>query len=99
MWTLGKRSGENSLNVSVKKYNDKTLIHIRHYFKIKDDDRWYPTKKGVALTLEEWDKFNESFVDIDAEVKRLRSKNEQVKPIFTKGTKRDLQSAFGGNNE
>ena len=99
MWTLGKRSGENSLNVSVKEYNGKTLVHIRHYFKIKDNDRWYVTRKGVALTLEEWDKFNESFVAIDAEVRRLRCKNEQVEPVPPTTVKRDFQSAFVGENE
>ena len=56
-------------------------------------------KKGVALNLNEWDKFVESLVDIDAKVRQLRCKNEQVEPIPPTATKRNLQSAFGGEDE
>ena len=45
MWTLGKRSGEKTLNVLVKEYEGQALIHFRHYFKASGQDRWYPTKK------------------------------------------------------
>ena len=99
MWTLGKRSGENALNLVVKKYEGQVLIHFRHFFKASGEDRWYPTKRGVTLTLGEWDNLKESFVHIDAEVRRLRCENEQVKPVPPKGIKRDLQSAFGGEDE
>ena len=98
MWTLGKRSGEKALNVLVKEYEGQVLIHFRHYFKASGQDRWYPTKKGVALTLEEWDNLIEAFVSIDAEVRRLRCKNEQIDPLPPKGIKRNLQSLFGGED-
>ena len=99
MWTLGKRKGENALKVVVKEYDGQVLIHFRHYCKVSGEDRWYPTKKGVALNLNEWDKFVESLVDIDAKVRQLRCKNEQVEPIPPTATKRNLQSAFGGEDE
>ena len=99
MWTLGKRNGENALNVVAKEYDGQVLIHFRHYFKVSGEDRWYPTKKGVALNLSEWDKFVESLVDIDAKVRQLRCKNEQVEPIPPTGIKRNLQSAFGGEDD
>ena len=99
MWTLGKRSGEKALNVLVKEYKGQVLIHFRHYFKATGQDRWCPTKKGVALTLEEWDNLIEAFVSIDAEVRRLPCKNEQIEPLPPKGIKRNLQSAFGGEDE
>ena len=94
MWTLGKRNGENALKVVVKEYEGQVLIHLRHYFKAAGEDRWYPTKKGVALTLEEWDNLTESFVSIDAEVRRFRCKNSQVDQVPPKGIKRFLQTAF-----
>ena len=65
----------------VKEYDGHVLIHFRHYSKVSGEDRWYPTKKGVALSLGEWDKFVESLVEIDAKVKQLCCKNEQVEPI------------------
>ena len=90
MWTLGKRSGENALNVVVKEYDGQILIHFRHYFKATGEDRWYPTKKRVTLNLAEWDTFNQSFLDIGCEVRRLRCKNEQVKSPTSKGIERGL---------
>ena len=99
MWSLGQRGNENSIRVMVKEFHGKIRVHIRHYFKTKDEDRWYPTKKGVALSLEEWDKFNEKLATIDSEVRRLRSQNEQVAPVPPTGVKIDLQSAFGGSHE
>ena len=76
MWTA-----ENSLKVTVKEFDGKVLNHFRHYFKVAGEDRWYPTRKGVALNLNEWDTFLESLIDIDAKVRQLRCKNEQVEPI------------------
>ena len=73
MWTLGERGSKNCIRVTVKECQDEIKIHIRHYSKVNDGVRWYPTKKGVALSLEEWDKFNEEFAAIDSEVLRLRS--------------------------
>ena len=70
-----------------------------HYFKAPGKDRWYPVKKGVTLTLEEWDNFNESYIDIDAAVRRLRCKNEQIEHLPPKGIKRYLQSVFGREDE
>ena len=99
MLTLGKRNAENALNVVAKEYEGQVLIHIRHYFKATGEDRWYPTKKGITLNLEEWDKFTEVFSEVDSEVRQLRLKNEEAEPVFTIGTKRNLQSAFGGDYE
>ena len=99
MWNLRKCSGDKDFRVVVKEYEGQVLIHFRHYFKASGEDRWYPTKKGVTLTLEEWDNLNESFVSIDAEVRRLRCKNEQVDPVPPKGIKRHLQSTSGGEDE
>ena len=39
MWTLGKRNGENALNVAAKDYDGQVLIHLRHYFKAAGEDR------------------------------------------------------------
>ena len=72
MWTLSERGSDNCIRVTVK-CQDEIKIHIRHNSKVKYGVRWYPTKKGVALSLEEWDKFNEEFAAIDSEVLRLRS--------------------------
>ena len=99
MWTLGKRNEENALNVVDKEYDGQVLIHLRHYSKATGEDRWYPTKKGVTLNLAEWDTFNQSFVEIDCEVRRLRCKNAQVQSPPFRGIKIYSNSAFGGEDE
>ena len=85
--------------IKILEWWSRNTIHFRHYFKAAGEDRWYPTKKGVTLTLEEWDNLNESFVSIVTEVRRLRCKNEQVDPVPPKGIKRHLQSTSGGEDE
>ena len=99
MWTLGERGRVYSIKVDVSEFQEKLKVHIRHYRKSVEEgeEQWYPTKRGIALDLEEWDTLSEQFIAIDTEVRRLRSRNEDVKPIFGGGIKRDLQSAFGAN--
>ena len=63
------------------------------------EDRWYPTKKRVALNLGKWDKLVESLVYVDAKVRQLLCKNERVEPIPPTGIKRNLQSAFGREDD
>ena len=46
MWTLGKRNGENALNVVVKEYDGQVLIHLRHYFKLLGKIVGIQRKKG-----------------------------------------------------
>ena len=100
MWTLGVREEyDTRIDVRVGEYNDQVKIHFRHYNYNPKKERWFPTKRGVALNLDEWDKFAESFVAIDGKVRQLRCKNEQTEPVPPESLKRDLQSAFGGDYE
>ena len=99
MWTLGKRNGENALSIVVKEYDGQVLIHLRYYSKATGEDLWYPTKKGVTLNLAEQDTFNQSFLNIDCEVRRLRCKNVQVQSPPSRGIKRYSDSAFGEEDE
>ena len=81
-WTLGKREKYNTrIDVRVKKYEGRLQIHFRHFDYNKEEDFWYATKKGVALSLEEWDKFVNNFQAIGLEVRRLRCQNKEVEAI------------------
>ena len=46
IWSLGQRGNDSGINVTVKEYQGQTNIHILYHHKTKDEDRWYPTKKG-----------------------------------------------------
>ena len=56
-------------------------------------------QKKVALDLGEWNKFVKFLVYIDGKVRQQHCKNEQVEPMPPTGIKRNLQSAFGGEDD
>ena len=82
MWTLGERSGSKSqrrsrIVVNLSEYKGKTKIHFRRfiYSKKDDDERWFPTERGVALNLEEWETFLDNFEEINYHVQNIRGVN------------------------
>lgn len=88
-WTLGKREKYNTrIDVRVKKYQGKIQIHFRHFDYDNEEDHWYATHKGVALTPNEWDKFVDNFQAIGLEVQRLRSQKEKVEAVHPKKAKK-----------
>ena len=100
MWILGYRGKDNiaSIRVTVTRFEGQVKIHVRHFLKRVNRDDWYSTKRGITLNLDEWDKF-ENFEAIDLEVRRIRSHNDQIAAVPPTGIKRDLQSAFGNEDE
>ena len=62
---------EGTLNLSVSQYQGMTLIDIRKYF--EKDGNVLPTKRGISLTVEQWDallsKLEDIKVYIEEEVK------------------------------
>ena len=95
MWHLGERRS-GSIWVSVGKFKDQVKINIRHHFQ-HSPGAWQATKKGVALTLEEWDKLKEEFDNIDVEVRRVRNESGHVSPLSISRDRTDghLLSPFG----
>ena len=101
MWTLGDRSGSKTrlrsrIVVNLSEYEGKPKIHFRHFDYNKKHDRWFPSERGVALNLEEWETFLYNFADIDFKIRRLRSENDQATSIPSARVKRNLCSTFGG---
>ena len=81
MWTLGERSGSKSqlrsrIVVNLSEYEGKPKIHFRRFeYSKKHGERWFPTERGVALNLEEWETFLDNFAEIDYQIRR---RSEQV---------------------
>ena len=67
-WNVGARC----IKASVKTYQGEVRVHLRHYA----EDR-VPTKKGVALTAEEWQDVKLLIPNIDAE---LLSQQKTLQP-------------------
>ena len=95
MWTLGKCIRENALKLVVQEFEGQVLIYFQHYFKSLGEDHWYLMKKEWRWL---W-RSGMSCININAKVMHLHHKNEQLDPLPPKGIKRNLQSAFGGEDE
>jgi len=56
--------------VSVKDFKGRVYVNIREYYQ-HESGEMRPGKKGIALSVEQWNKFKEHFDDIDKAVKEL----------------------------
>ena len=52
--------------VCVNEWQGATQIHIRNYFKVPENGNLIPTKKGVTLTIDEWNVLKAQIDHIDA---------------------------------
>ena len=52
--------------VCVNEWQGATRIHIRNYFKVPENRNLIPTKKGVTLTIDEWNALKAQIDHIDA---------------------------------
>ncbi|RHZ43931.1 hypothetical protein Glove_801g11 [Diversispora epigaea] len=57
--------------VTVRKFKNMILIDFREFFTNSDGDS-NPTKKGIALQPEQWNKLKEFISDIDEEIENLK---------------------------
>lgn len=54
--------------VSVKDWQGTTLVHVRHHFQPEEGGPIIPTKKGVALTIDEWKALKRCVDEVDAQI-------------------------------
>lgn len=68
----------NDCHVSAQNYEGNMYIHIR-YFDTTPRGKPYPSKKGIALTLEKWKKLTEDCIgDIDKALDDLKQEDANV---------------------
>lgn len=63
----------NKKLLRVKDYKGRTLIDIREFYEDKAGDL-KPGKKGISLTLEQWDELAKAFTGIQATIEAARNK-------------------------
>lgn len=63
----------NNKRVSVGSFKGKVNVNLREYFE-KDGD-WFPTKKGLTLSLEQWEYLKQLVQDIDKSISSKQGKN------------------------
>ncbi|CAG8577405.1 13204_t:CDS:2 [Funneliformis caledonium] len=57
--------------VTVREWRNMVLIDFREFFQTKDGNT-QPTKKGISLQLEQWNKLKQLIHDIDDEIRKLK---------------------------
>ncbi|CAI2179537.1 11736_t:CDS:2 [Funneliformis geosporum] len=57
--------------VTVREWRNMVLIDFREFFQTKDGIT-QPTKKGISLQLEQWNKLKQLIHDIDNEIRKLK---------------------------
>ena len=61
MWSLGSRN----ILVTVSEYAGVVKVHVRHYDQDAASQKLVPTKKGVALTQDEWEDLKQHIIRVE----------------------------------
>ena len=58
--------GDAETKISVTTWNGSVRVHFRKFYQSKfDRKKFYPSKQGIALTLQEWGNFKTLFTQVD----------------------------------
>ncbi len=66
----------NERYLVVSKWKGQTVINVREYQSYVGSDKLYPTKKGIALTVENWLDLKMAFDDINKELVKVSAKEK-----------------------
>ncbi len=58
-------------HVVVQTFRDKAYVNIREFYRDNDDQKWLPGKKGINLTLDDWNALKEASAKIDSALQAL----------------------------
>ena len=72
--------GDAETKISVTTWNESVRVHLRKFYQSKfDRKKFYPSKQGIALTLQEWDDFKSLFTQVDEVVQSSKILLEEEK--------------------
>ena len=89
-WQLG-----NNMHACVQTYRSETKLHIR-YFELDDESRWYPTKKGITLTWDEWENLSSIIAEINSEFRKQTG--QRIESVAKRPSYLDLSNYVKYNN-
>ena len=95
--------GTPDAKINVTTWRGKFQIHVRKYFESKYDKKLYPSKQGIALTVQEWRDLKKQISVIDECIEcseyMLREEAGRMKPKFNRRNARQLQppDAYNAN--
>ena len=67
---------DTNKRVTVNEFKNNLYIHIRQYDQIEGKDYFVPTKKGIALNVEQFEKLKEIIDSVDVAVKEKQNPGE-----------------------
>ena len=80
--------GTSDAKINVTTWRGKVQIHVRKYFESKYDKKLYPSKQGIALTVQEWRDLKKQISVIDECIEcseyMLREEAGRMKPKFNR---------------
>ena len=100
---LGKRGETARIDVSVTEYGGKLVVDLRRFFQLPTG-AWHPTKKGVSLSPEEWEKLKASVYNIDHAIQQHSHSAAKEWSFYSpahvhgEGVAGNIQSPFGSSN-
>lgn len=95
--------GTSDAKINVTTWRGKVQIHVRKYFQSKYDKKLYPSKQGIALTVQEWTDLKKQISVIDECIEcseyMLQEEAGRMKPKLNRRNVRQLQppDAYNAN--
>jgi hypothetical protein len=62
------KNAVEKVRLALRDYKGKQLIDLRIYYQ-DDAGEWLPTKKGIALTVDQWPEFREALATLAQHLK------------------------------
>jgi len=63
-------------NVRVRTFAGRVMVDVREFYESQDGSMLLPTKKGIALSVEQWQLLRQAVADVDAAVRAATSSVE-----------------------
>ena len=65
--------------LTVSEWQGVTRVHLRNFMRLQEDGPLIPTKKGIALTIDEWQCFKNHINEVDALLQQAGTSEQQQK--------------------
>jgi hypothetical protein len=64
--------GNRNIKIEPSEFKGKMYVSIREWYTPEGSDKLLPGKKGINLTIDEWNEIVEKFDDIKAEIAKAQ---------------------------
>lgn len=72
------RSKDEKIQFTLSKYRGKRYVDLRLWFKGKENDEFYPTKKGISIPLDQIGQVRKGFEQVSKHLEKSRNREVAV---------------------